>query len=587
MKITRLITCILIGILASNMLRAQVTEEKPDIQFSDKKPSVIYQKNKTQQDLDLAIKYTKKDSDNISINVSIKISYIGIDSTSATINPNPYKLTFGKNYPDTYNLKVNFSGDTSLTLPGLVRLEIIDEKNKDVLSTHEIFYQASKDSPIDAEEKLLKSYEEIKSNLNTLRAQILDGDTSRTYIGKLIIRDTVHVVPYNVKNLKDKPALDKKIKMASFLKNALGYNSYTIVNNNPVKNKNNSNSSNQTQEKIDTVNVITKPIDTVTVKIVDGAIEFLKVKLTDGNYYINLKSPISLLNIERRFEDKLTNPYDKSYIFLKDALNFAADSRFNYFPSNGTFYLHNTKKAPNKEVKVFANNGLNSFIDLRVFTDLLGTLDNQPNGLLQIEAKSKVNLHKLNLPNTFMYIFHGLEPYFGISKFDSQYDTVKIVNTSQSVNRMDLFQRSFVNVGVKLNMFRWDFRPSNSLYLNGGYQFNSSNIAVRDSANLVDSIIAKSIFHTPYFEVGISSKRLNNFGFEGEVKYMFQKLNDNKYFTSNGYNHLMNFSVTMFYFPGTKPKDKFFVRFSNYLNFKDRKEDFYQLQFGYSLNLKL
>ena len=110
---------------------------------------------------------------------------------------------------------------------------------------------------------------------------------------------------------------------------------------------------------------------------------------------------------------------------------------------------------------------------------------------------------------------------------------------------------------------------------------------MRDAANLKDSIITKGTLHSPYFEFAISSKRLNNFGFDGDVKYIFQKLNENKYFTNTDYNHLLNFSVTMFFYPGTKPKDKFFVRFSNYLNFNDRTEDFYQLQFGYSLNLKL
>src|SRR5690606_8980177 len=102
-----------------------------------------------------------------------------------------------------------------------------------------------------------------------------------------------------------------------------------------------------------------------------------------------------------------------------------------------------------------------------------------------------------------------------------------------------------------------------------------------------DSIVSKAIFHTPYFELGLSSKKLNNFGFDGSAKYLFQRVNDNKYFTSSGYHHLMGFSVNMYYYPSTKPKDKFFVRFTNYLNFRDRTDDFYQLQFGYSLNLKL
>jgi hypothetical protein len=49
----------------------------------------------------------------------------------------------------------------------------------------------------------------------------------------------------------------------------------------------------------------------------------------------------------------------------------------------------------------------------------------------------------------------------------------------------------------------------------------------------------------------------------------------------------MSISTTMFFYTAIKSQDKFFVRFTNYLNFNDRSDDFYQLQFGYSLNLNL
>jgi hypothetical protein len=152
---------------------------------------------------------------------------------------------------------------------------------------------------------------------------------------------------------------------------------------------------------------------------------------------------------------------------------------------------------------------------------------------------------------------------------------------------MSLFQRSFLNVGFKLNLFRWDFRPTNTIYLNAGYQFNATNLSIKDSKNLIDSIKTIGIIHTPYFEAGLTSSRLSNFGFDGSARFMLQNINPSSYYPNSGYNRLMNFAVTLFYYPGTKPRDKFFVRFSNYLNFDDRKQDFYQLQFGYSLSLKL
>lgn len=310
--------------------------------------------------------------------------------------------------------------------------------------------------------------------------------------------------------------------------------------------------------------------------------------MLDGSNYVNIDAPIQILDIASRFDDKLTNSVDGSYIFVKDAVDFIVNQRFNYFPSDGTYFLTNNAKHPVKELKVYANAGLNSFVDFRAFTDLFGALNNQANGLLQIEAKSKIYVHRKNIRNHFMYVFYGLEPYFGMSKFDSKFDTVKIADTKTDINRMNLFQRSFFNVGIKLNIFRWDFRPANTLYFNYGYQYNATNITyVNKATSKTDSITGSGTFHTQYFELGLTSKRLNNFGFDGSAKFLFQQLNENSLYANSGFNRLMNFNVTTYYYPGTNPKNCFFVRFSNYLNFSERKDDFYQLQFGYSLNLKL
>lgn len=563
--------CTFIAIVYATTLKAQ------DIKFPAKKTATYYRKADDQV-INIPVNYTWKVGDQPLYNISVEAVQEG--DKKIAFKSEPKLLSFGKDYSASQQLKITLLKDTEATVPCLIKLTL---KRDTILDTFNIFYQPASDLPKTTEGKLLKSNEDIKADFNTLRAQILDGDTSRTYIGKFVIPPIAHVIPAGG-YIRSKPELDKLLTAAET--NTANISRETAKNREKTAFLKTTIPAQANGAKPE-IAVSEKEIDSVVVTIKEGEIEFLKVKLTDNSYFINTQAPISLLNIEKRFDDKLFNPVDKSYIFLKDALNFNTDKRFNFFPSDGTFYLTNNLEHPKREVKVFANNGLNSFIDFRVFTDLLGALDNQPNGLLQIEARSKIYLHRSNVFNRFMYIFYGLEPYLGISKFDTKYDTIKIANTKDTINRMNLFQRSFIKVGLKLNVFRWDFRPSNSLYFNLGYQFNAGNISVRDSKNKADSIVATGILNTPYIELGLSSMRLNNFGFEGEVKYMFQQLNKNKYFTNSGYNRLMNFSVTAFYYPGTKPKDRFFVRFSDYLNYSDRREDFYQLQFGYSLNLKL
>jgi hypothetical protein len=538
------------------------------IVFGEKTPTLLYRKAEDQK---VSI-YIDKKVDTGIVNAIVKASIDVPNKPSESITLSPWKLTFGSGYPESYVLSMDLKKDTSIKVPSLITVTIMIDGNTDIINHHNIFFQPSTEVEKSTEAKLIKSNEEIKADINMLRSQLLNGDTSRTYIGKLSINKIASIVPYGAQGVLSKKNVDNLIKTSKISDN----DEYPVSIDKGKKDANNKNIINE--------GVITKRgIDQVVVKVSEGVVEFLKVIMTDGSYYYNQKAPIPLLNIEDRFTDKLVNPYDSSFVFVADILNFDVNRRFNYFPSEGTFYLNQKKSVES----LYANNGLNSFVDIRIFTDLLAAIDNQPNGLLQVEAKSKIYLHRHNISESFMFLFDGIEPYLGLSKLDSKYDTVKMNATTGSINRMDLYQRSFLNVGLKLNVFHWDFRPSNKLFINAGYQFNSSNISIRDQANKADSVVAKGTFHSPYFEGGIISKRLEGFGFEGSARYMFQLLNSNKHFSNSGYTHLMDFNVTAFYFVGKASRDKFFARFSNVLNFKDRKEDFYQLQFGYSLNLKI
>jgi|GEM_PF-1434770 len=558
-------------------LKAQGTA--PKLKFKGKNPLVVYQTDK-EQEIPVEIEYELSGRDSTAYHIVVEVTQSNTDKD--VFSPKTRKMTFGAGYDPVQTLKIKLSADTSLTLPCMLKVTMkFDGTNREIGAGKEIFYQPSSDVSKTIENKLIKSADDLKSDLSTLRAQLLDGDTSRTYIGKLVINGKATVLEnrFNT-DFKSKIQLDESINKArlSKLHNLLITDTITKTKYLSIPVKSGVNKSDpDNYAKL-------KDIDSVVVKITEGMIEYIRVELNDNSYYIN-NSPVSLLTIEKHFDQKLENPQDGSFIFLKDAINFVSEKRFNFFPSDAVLYLNNGKVHPIKEVKVFANNGLNSFVDFRVFTDLLGAINNQANGLLQIEAKSKIYLHRY--ARGFIYPFYALEPYFGLSKFDSKYDTIKITQPNQPVKRMEFFQRSFLNVGLKLNLLRMDFRPSNSFYINAGYQFNATNLSVRDSKNEKDSIETIGMLHTPYFEAGLSSTRLSNFGFDGSAKFMLQHLNASNYYPNSGYSRLMNFAVTLFYYPGTKPKDKFFVRFSNYLNFDDRRQDFYQLQFGYSLNLKL
>ncbi|WP_404987069.1 hypothetical protein ACI513_09395 [Chryseobacterium sp. M5] len=319
-------------------------------------------------------------------------------------------------------------------------------------------------------------------------------------------------------------------------------------------------------------------IDSIAVAINEGVIDHLRVYTKGGNTFSS-NSPIPLITLEKRFNDKLYNPRDNSFVFLKDAIYFEADRRFNYFPEDKELKLKNkfnTDGTVTTDSKMLvANNNLNSLVNLQVYTDLLAVFGNEANGLMQFEANSKFYLHRGTYRNSYVFMpFDAIEPFFHFSRIDSKFDTIQ-VSSDKEINRLDLFRRYTYAVGIDANLLRFDWRPHNSLELKAGYIYSSSNL------NIVDNKVVIGV-HTPYAELALKSKKLNNFSLDLRVRYLFQKMNPNIYVDNDEWNHLASFRAAISYFPNKNKADKIFLRFVNYLNFSDRKQDFSLLQLGFS-----
>ncbi|RNL78221.1 hypothetical protein ED312_19350 [Sinomicrobium pectinilyticum] len=319
-------------------------------------------------------------------------------------------------------------------------------------------------------------------------------------------------------------------------------------------------------------------IDSVKVAISEGVIEHLKVYTSDGNSFYNTKSPIPILTIEKRFDDRLFNPQNGNFILLKDALYFEADRRFNYFPDAQELTIKNTRTDSGIKTgsqKLYAENGLNALVNLQVYSDLLGVFGDEPNGLIQFEANTKLYLHRANYKNTYTFMpFDAIEPFFHFNRIESKFDTIAL-SSAQEINRLELFRRYTYAVGLDVNLFRGDWRPSNSFELKAGYMYSSSNLVIDDEK-------LNAALHTPYLEAVLKSRKLNNFGIDLRVRHAWQKLNPNTYIENDEWNDLLSFRAGVSYFPDKKKTDKIFLRFINYLNLSDRKQDFALLQLGFS-----
>ncbi|MGJ1197530.1 hypothetical protein ACR777_15515 [Sphingobacterium spiritivorum] len=389
-----------------------------------------------------------------------------------------------------------------------------------------------------------KLLEEILTNLK----EIKDQNSDKTYIGTFKIKEDV-VVFLNGGNSTFSAALERRKVVGS-------------------------------QNSKDSVNIF--KIDSAQIYISEGVIEHIKVYTNNKKIYYNKYAPIQLLTIEKRFDDKLYDSSTGDYIYLKDAVDFDAYRRFNYFPDEQSILLSNVPDATGKKEnakKLNADNNINALVTLQVYSDFLALFGDQPNGLVQLEASSKFYLHRGNWANSFAYKpLDAIEPFFHFNRIDSKFDTIRLSDIGQ-VNRLELFRRSTYSVGLSTNLLRWDWRPSNSLELKVGYMLNSGNL-------VVDSLKTSYTLHSPFTDLALKSKKLNNFGIDLRVRYMLQKLNPNELIKNDKWEQLLSYRASLFYFPNKKQDNKFFLRFINYLNLSNRDQDFSQLQFGYQTSLK-
>ena len=327
---------------------------------------------------------------------------------------------------------------------------------------------------------------------------------------------------------------------------------------------------------------IAKPlaIDSVKIDIQEGMLEYIKIYLKDGSIFSNKKAPIGIIYTEERFFDMLYNDIGTQFVLFQDIFEVDTKKRFGFLPNEDTFTLYNKPSTGLNFKNLKKDSDLNSLINFVAYSDLLGLLGNQPNALVHFEANAKFYIHRRNAFKSFVYFFPSFQPSFNYNKIDSKFDSIKVV--SNKINPTEIFRRHNYAVGIDLTVFKYTFRPANTVELSTGYQYLSSRMFVNDGVS-ENEVIAVS--HVRTIGSVLKSKELENFGIELGAKYIWQLLNKSSFYDQIN-NNLMEFKGSIYYYPPTgKGSDKIFIRFSNYIAFDSRQSDFSQLQVGFSTSL--
>lgn len=366
-------------------------------------------------------------------------------------------------------------------------------------------------------------------------------------------------------------------------------------------------------------------IKSIHVAFENGQINDLKImgtlsKDTKEVYFEN-KYPISVytrtaierLNTRGFYILECIGSTERYYIDLADAINYdrnLAQISGNYSPDNQIIEISQGSKAPVKLTKkAFYKN-----FDLRIFTDITGIKEDNPNGLLQTEGQYFMPFNTMAtelriLPISFTF-FGGFSPYVSWSKIENKnkvlqperlQDEKSGITYSKNIVPMDVIKYSYLNMGAKLNYLTlyWSTVAKLKIDIGAGFfrtQLDSSRFgvfAVSDSNGTRESYyINGSLSKTKHFEKmnlltwywTAAAKFIfvegDNLDFDLSYEIMYMRSLNTRIAFSERLRPIHRFQMNLNIHPNpSKPEKSIFLRTSLYATSNDNH---LEMQIGYA-----
>lgn len=265
-------------------------------------------------------------------------------------------------------------------------------------------------------------------------------------------------------------------------------------------------------------------------------------------------------------------------VFLRDLIQLQRTSDHPANDGNATFKAKDDKHELKKGV------GINSHLNVRLFTDGLAAFGDAPNGLAQTEMNFTHNTGSTTIRESPVIIFKTFKANATVSRFDSQF---KYTDVDTNLNRTALWQRNYFDANARISLLDcWLAHGSSSsvhLDFGVGTMLTKGNM-------LVDSTRTDSItLISPYLmsEFGINLSIGENWDATVGCNVMWQSIpqleglkdNDQKFHEIGA---AFKPQIMLSYTPTSS--SEMFARFS-YNTFQgEMKNNFFQFQLGYSIS---
>jgi hypothetical protein len=314
-------------------------------------------------------------------------------------------------------------------------------------------------------------------------------------------------------------------------------------------------------------------ITKVVIEVRDGVVHDVQVFTDNGRVFSNNLAPIELNRLNERCDllgSKFFDGQQEFYVQTCDFLNFERMGGF--IPNDVRIVLtkEDNKYLFKKEV------GINSIFNIRLYSDLLGSLGNKPNGLVQTDVDFRTPLLTTNMWNSNTQLLNYFNFHFNLSRFDNDFQYTTLDSTFK---RIDFYQRSWLTTELGFNIISGNLsKKSNNRWaadLVGGVSLSNA-VTDQDTTTVL----------LPYFGLNpnLSMKVARNIFVNISSKLIWQyapKLKDNAYGSEV---RIIRPEFEISWNPLSSPGNKLFGRVRYVQQFNDNNP-FFQFQLGYNLSL--
>ncbi len=325
--------------------------------------------------------------------------------------------------------------------------------------------------------------------------------------------------------------------------------------------------------------------------ITQGLYKNIRFYSADGKIFENRRY-VSVSGFRKQRNDILYNinfHETAEYVILGDCMDYIWVNGNNFAPSDSQLVLDTDN--PVKNINI--NAGLNSYIELRTYSDLLALINAEENGLVQVQASSRIIGYTTNISKKGnLYFLNYVEPSIRYSKFDNDFESLtvkKLINDSLVVNRSRLNQIAKLEFKLKVNLLRFYTKAGHYVDITGLTNYKYSDIKYRDTVSTANLVSFG-------FNIGYDLPRYKNFGIETNLTTEWQYIARNSGFNPEQVSGIYNQpqwvffwspELELYYSPLENKDNKIYLKVSGVNSLIESDQNFSQIQLGYRTKIKL